>query len=162
MRLSVRSFLADTLPPIDYVTSVRCLLFKDDSILVERALDGIQVLPGGRREPGETLEQALRREVLEETGWAIDAARLLGCLHFHHLTPEPPGYAYPYPDFAQPIFMANAVSYVSDQRVHDDYVVESGFRPLAEVVQLTLQAGQRQLLAAALRLRGARGFGEPR
>jgi 8-oxo-dGTP pyrophosphatase MutT (NUDIX family) len=101
---------------------------------VERALDGEQILPGGRREQGETLEQTLRREVIEETGWAIDAPRLLGCLHFHHLSSKPPGYAYPYPDFVQPVFIANAVRYVSERRVHDEYVAESGFQPLAAVV----------------------------
>jgi 8-oxo-dGTP pyrophosphatase MutT (NUDIX family) len=101
---------------------------------VERALDGEQILPGGRREQGETLEQTLRREVIEETDWAINAPRLLGCLHFHHLSSKPPGYAYPYPDFVQPVFIANAVRYVSERRVHDEYVAESGFQPLAAVV----------------------------
>jgi 8-oxo-dGTP pyrophosphatase MutT (NUDIX family) len=151
MHLRVHSYLASALPPIDYVTSVRCLLFNDDAILVVRAQEGVQILPGGRREPGETLEQTLRREILEETGWAIDAPRLLGCLHFHHLSSKPSGYAYPYPDFVQPVFMANAVTYVSDRRVHDEYVVDSGFQPLVKVRQWKLPGGQRELLAAAVR-----------
>src|SRR5262249_48439710 len=151
IHLEFACYLTDLPPPIEYVTSVRCLLFKGDAVLVERDLDGMHILPGGRREPGETLDQTLRREVLEECGWTIDTPRLLGCLHFHHLTPKPPEYAYIYPDFVQTIFTANAVSHFPDHRVQDDYVVESTFRTLSEIADLDLPAGQRLLLAAAIR-----------
>jgi 8-oxo-dGTP pyrophosphatase MutT (NUDIX family) len=151
LQLQVRTYLADIPPPIAYVSSVRCVLFRGDAVLVERAIEGPQILPGGRREQGETLEQTLRREVVEETGWVIDGPRLLGCLHFHHLNPKPARYVYPYPDFMQPIFIANAVSYVSDRRVHDEHVTASGFVPLAEVTAMALPGGQRELLIAALR-----------
>lgn len=154
IHLELAYYLTDRVPPVEYVTSVRCLLFNGDSILVERDLDGVHIVPGGRREEGETLEQTLRREVLEETGWTIDVPRMLGCLHFHHLSPKPPGYTFQYPDFLQPIFTANAVDYRPDQRAHDDYVVDAAFRSLSEAAVLRLPDGQLQLLAAALRRRG--------
>jgi 8-oxo-dGTP pyrophosphatase MutT (NUDIX family) len=135
---------------------VRCLLFNGDAILVERDLDGVHILPGGRCEKDETLEHTLRREILEETGWTIDTPRILGCLHFHHLSPRPARYPFAYPDFLQPIFMAEAVDDLPDQRVHDDYVVDSAFRAMSEVLQLPLPAGQQHLLATALRLRRER------
>src|SRR4051812_32517131 len=88
LRLRVRTYLTSTLPPLDLVSSVRALVRQSDQILVVRDPVSVHILPGGRRESGETLMQTLEREVLEETGWSIREPRLIGLAHFQHLTPK--------------------------------------------------------------------------
>ena len=46
-------------------------------LLIRTATAGWE-LPGGRVEPGEDLVAALRREALEETGYTVEPARLVG------------------------------------------------------------------------------------
>lgn len=62
------------------ILGVGALIFRDDDILlVERGkepLKGLWSLPGGVVEVGETLDQAVRREILEETGLIIDPIRV--------------------------------------------------------------------------------------
>jgi len=45
-------------------------------------------LPGGGVDPGESLLQALYREVIEETGWTISAPRKLGVFRRFTYMPE--------------------------------------------------------------------------
>jgi ADP-ribose pyrophosphatase YjhB (NUDIX family) len=149
-RLRVRTYLTSTLPPLDLVTSVRALVRKGDQILVVRDPVSVHILPGGRREPGETLMQTLEREVLEETGWTMRDARLLGLAHFQHLAPKPAEYRYPYPDFLHLVYVATADHYDAAQREADAYELEAGFQPLSAVATLPISQGERVLLQAAL------------
>jgi 8-oxo-dGTP diphosphatase len=52
-------------------------------LLIKRGREpgaGLWSLPGGRIEPGETDQQAVAREVLEETGLRVECRRLLGAV----------------------------------------------------------------------------------
>jgi hypothetical protein len=56
-------YLSHELPPLPYVTSVRSLVRRGDMVLLVRNRDGHHILPGGRREEGETVEATVRRRV---------------------------------------------------------------------------------------------------
>ncbi len=133
MPLRVCYFRSDEQPSEQFVTSVRCLVFQNDSVLVLRNRKGNHILPGGRREEGETFEQTLRREVAEETGWTIESISRLGFIHLEHLKPKPPGYQFLHPHFFQIVYTARASKYVPDLMCDDDYEEESTFVPIGEL-----------------------------
>ncbi len=143
------SFLSESLPPASLITSVRAVVISGRRVLVLRNPDEIHILPGGRREPGESLAQTALREVLEETGWRIAALRLLGARHFHHLTPRPEGDRYPYPDFFQVVYMAAPAGYAPGERLPDDYESDCCWMTIDEALALNLPADQAVFLRAA-------------
>jgi len=60
------------------------ILNPDDEVLLMRShkWKGMYVIPGGHIELGERMEDALRREILEETGLAINDLEFLGHQEF--------------------------------------------------------------------------------
>ena len=158
--LAVTYYLVDKLPPLDLVTSVRCIVLRGDEVLVIRAAEGSHILPGGRREPGETVEETLRREVLEETGWTVAEPRLVGCLRLRHLTPRPEDYPYPYPEFQHLIYVAEPATHHPERVIADPFDGPADFEPVDTVRALLLEGHQRALLdAAVLRLGAGREQG---
>jgi 8-oxo-dGTP pyrophosphatase MutT (NUDIX family) len=148
--LQIACYRAETPPPLAFVTSVRCVLLRDGSVLVQQDRTTTHILPGGRREGDEPPETTLRRELREETGWEIAAPRLLGFMHFHDPNPAPPGHPYPHPDFLQLVYTASAETFIPGARLDDDYELASDFRPIADALRLPLSARERFFLAAAL------------
>lgn len=148
MRFEITAYLTAEPPPPAYTTSVRAVVTRGSSLLVVRDPENVHILPGGRREHGESMEQTLRREVLEETGWSLLGIKPLGILHFHHLTPEPPGYAYPFPDFLQAVYVARADEHLAHLREQGGYELDAQFQPLAAIRKLPLRAVERVFLDA--------------
>jgi 8-oxo-dGTP pyrophosphatase MutT (NUDIX family) len=65
--------------PTFYTLGVTALIERDGKLLLERRRDtGQWNPPGGKVELDESLEQALRKEVLEETGLTVAGYRLFG------------------------------------------------------------------------------------
>ena len=104
--LRISSHIGATDLPDELVTSVRCVLAVDDSIIVCETPNDIHIWPGGRREGDESYQQTAVRELREEVGWTItpDSLVPLGFLHFEHLAVPPTDYPFPHPDFVQLIF----------------------------------------------------------
>jgi 8-oxo-dGTP pyrophosphatase MutT (NUDIX family) len=144
-------YRSDEEPPAALVTSVRAIVFRAGEVLTLREPGGRPyVVPGGRREAGESHEATLRREILEETGWILAAIRPLGFVHLRNLGPEPPGNPYPYPDAFQLVRVADAATYTPDAIIPDEWVASSAFLPAPAALALPLRPGERALLAAAL------------
>ncbi len=154
IQLKLTYCLSNKQPPLKYVSSVRAIVFRGDSVLVIRDKNHeLYILPGGRRRKTEALEETLRREVLEETGWALKDLSVLGFMHFHHLNPRPADYKYPYPDFIWPVYTAEADTHNPKAIEDDDYVLDSRFYSIDEALKLEIIKGELELLKVAIKLR---------
>ncbi|HLK12864.1 MAG TPA: NUDIX domain-containing protein [Candidatus Binatia bacterium] len=59
--------------------AVSAVILSADGVLLQRRDDnGLWGLPGGAVEPGESVREALAREVREETGLEVEPVRLIG------------------------------------------------------------------------------------
>lgn len=158
IRLRSVCYFGSEIPPLTYITSVRSIVIRGERVLVLRNPDETHIMPGGRREAGETLEQTMRREVLEETGWELQPVTVLGFIHFHHLTLKPPEHPYPYPDFLHLIYVSLATSERPEARIPDDYERECAFHTITDMMDAkadgaaanAIGANQRLYLRAAL------------
>jgi 8-oxo-dGTP pyrophosphatase MutT (NUDIX family) len=158
LRLRSTSFLSDVPPPLAYVNSVRCVVFDGALVLVLTNQHSRHILPGGRRERDEPLLSTLRREVREETGWAVTQPTLLGFTYFHVLPPRPPGYTDPHAGFINVVYEAEVLTHDPAGRLVDDYEAAWTLTPVSEARALPLSAADQFFLAAAL----ARGVARPR
>lgn len=152
--LHVAAYELTCLPPLAFVSSVRAVVLRGDAVLLLQLPDELAVLPGGRREPRETLEQTVRRELREETGWEVRLGPLLGCIHFHHRGPRLPGYRFPYPDFLNVVYLAEALTYDAVALLPNEHEqVPFVLRPVAQVRDLPLLPIARGFLDAGLAAR---------
>lgn len=129
-------------------SSGRCIVLAHGSVLLMSNPTDTHILPGGRIEPGESIEEATVREVGEETGLRLSGLKPIGLLVYRHLTPRPAVYKYPYPIFLNSIYVADAVN-PEDLLVNDTYELSGEFVPIGEAEQRIGEV-QRILLREAI------------
>ncbi|MFW6059851.1 MAG: NUDIX domain-containing protein [Phycisphaeraceae bacterium] len=98
--------LCEALPDPAKVTSALAMAFAGDRFLMTRLHKRGWDIPGGHVEVGETLEQAVRREVHEETGATLERLQPFAYQQIRLLGPVPADYRYPAPESFQVFFIA--------------------------------------------------------
>lgn len=151
MDLQIRHYASDELPPDHLVTSVRAVVLASGSVLVIREPTGDEhIVPGGRRKAGESLEDTVRREVLEETCWTVADLSVLAVGHFHITSVVPADYSYPSPDFLQLIYLTKALQLHDERAIQDDWVAGCEMVPVDSISKRPISKAQQLLLAHAL------------
>ena len=126
-RLRDRIFVGDFNFPPELRSSARAVVFKGSRVVVVRERHGeSHVEPGGRIEPGESVEQAVRREVAEECGWTVGALKPLGFHYLEPLTPYPPMASRRWGPMVHPIFVTEGLGF--SRRARDMTQIEVGSR----------------------------------
>jgi len=148
--LDVSAYAGTADLPDELISSVRCVVSVGSQILVCRTANGdINVVPGGRREAGESLAETAIREVLEETGCQLDpsSVEVLGFVHFTHLGPVPAEHPFPHPDFLQVVMRGQAASAPEGWVDTEGFVLSSWLVDEAELADLELSSLDRAFLA---------------
>lgn len=97
-------------------------------IVRERARGRIVLnLPGGHLEARESPEDALAREVMEETGHVFAPDYLLGCYLWHDLDRQR--------RYLRIVYAGQIDTSLPTAAIHDDNVVESGWESVAELLE---------------------------
>lgn len=100
--------LTTDLPPTESISACHCLAFSAAGlVLFARHVDREWTIPGGHREPGESAEQAVAREALEEAAAIVARPTVLAVERIDLIEGEPDP-RYPDPAF-QVFFVAEMV-----------------------------------------------------
>ena len=107
-----------------------------------RVLDGREVLcwdvPGGGVEPGESLVEACRREMLEETGWEIEVQDFAFLIERFGFGTRPS-------DHVLRLFFFHVKPVQLTDRALDPEIIDGGFKPLSGLRELCTQPYHQEL-----------------
>jgi 8-oxo-dGTP diphosphatase len=125
--------------------AVSAVIFRDSKVLLVRRARrpalGLYSVPGGRVEFGETLAQALAREVMEETGLTIALAGLAG---WREAVPDPrrgnPGHF---------VILSFAARWVSGEVSLNDELDDAQWRDPEDLRDLATTEGLADIIRAA-------------
>jgi 8-oxo-dGTP pyrophosphatase MutT (NUDIX family) len=126
-RLRERIYIDDFDYPAPLLSSARAVVFKGPRVVVVDEIHGEHhIVPGGGIEPGETVEEAVRREIAEESGWTVGALNPLGFHYYEPLTRDPPMAGRRWGPMVHALFVTEGVSYCRAAR--DMTQIEIGSR----------------------------------
>ncbi len=98
----VETYLSDSIPSAIDCVSVYAFVLKEGKFLQTELRKGERPtqrldIPGGHVDEGETSEQAVIRETLEETGVIVKVRKFVAYKKITIVGPKPENYRYPYP-----------------------------------------------------------------
>ena len=143
--------MAAIVQPIRPQIAVSAAIFRDGKVLLTRRArspaKGFYSLPGGRVEFGESLHQALAREIDEETGLDID---IIGLAGWREVLPAAAGAGHY-------LIMSFAARWVAREPVLNDELDDYRWiapKALASLGDLKLTGGLEEVIQSAHRLMG--------
>jgi ADP-ribose pyrophosphatase YjhB (NUDIX family) len=114
-------------------------------LLTRRTDNGLWCLPGGRMEPGESAAEACEREVWEETGLQVRAARLIGVYSDPNMLIE-----YADGNRCQILALSFEAEIMGGELGLSDETTEAGYFTLDEIESMELMEHHRQRIVDAL------------
>jgi 8-oxo-dGTP diphosphatase len=76
--------MSDSDPHLSALVSTKGVLRNHNRVLLVKNARSEWELPGGKLHVGESLEECLRREILEELGLVVGASKVLDVFHHHY------------------------------------------------------------------------------